>query len=187
MNTLDFILKLIEIIIWPAVVLSVLIFARKEIKKLLNNLKILKYKGLEADFSEKLQKLEQQAKNAISPNLFHSARFPQLNENPDDTLERLMYISPRVAVIESFNYVDEAIRKAGIKLGIASDRLFGVRNILSEFRKRNLIPDKIFYLFSELRETRNSLSHSAKIDISKVDADNFIATAKFLANVFSNL
>ena len=186
MNYLELIFKLLDSLAWPIVVAIGIFIVRKELRSLLRSLSKLKYKEFEADFALKAEKLATEATKILHQN--NPVKLPPPRaRSAEEILNELIAISPKTAVIESFDYVDQAIRQAGIRLGIAKDEFYGVRNMVNEMENRNIIPEQVESLFFEMRRTRDELSHSMEIEIAKKDAEKFIDTARLLASFFSKL
>ena len=186
MNHFELIIKLLEVLAWPVVVATAIIMFRKQLRLLIRSLSRFKYKGLEVDFALEAEKLADEVKEIVyQDNLIELPHEPECN--PEEIRDDLINISPRTAVIISFNNVDRAIRAAGIRLGIAKDEHFGVRNTIREMKDRNLIPEQIKSLFIKMRKTRDELTHALDSEITKKDAENFINAAQLLLSFFSKL
>ncbi len=186
MDLLTFIAHLIASLVWPLVVLLALIILRKEIRLLIPSLQKLKYKDLELDFGRRVEQLEEQADQANLPPA-PKQRALAAPRTADEALEDVIKVSPRVAVIEAFNYVEDAVREAGIKHGIAKDKVGGVRYMMKQLKEKGLISDVMYGLSNQLRMLRNEVSHSTSLEISQDDARKYGAQALRLANAIKSV
>jgi len=187
MNTIfDFIAKIIDSIVWPVVVLILTIILRKEIGKLLLSIQKIRYKDFEAHFAKRTEELEKRAERLKPP--AEIEKLPPVEmKSPEDGLEEVLRISPRLAVLESFSYVEDAIRKAATQHGIPDDMISGVRNKMRELEKMGLVSYGINSLFNDLRVTRNELTHAREPEISVRDAKKYIDVALLLTKLISNI
>lgn len=184
MGWLEFISKVIGAIAWPAVLIVLLIVLRRELRALVGAVERIKYKDFEAEFSKKAAELESKALALLQP----TAKRPSLPApTPDQSLDALVRTSPRLAVADAFTFVERAIRDAGARHGLDAEATRGNRETLRELRRRNLIPDEVRSVFSELRVVRDGLTHTRGAEISEEAARRFVNAAKALAQSIGQL
>jgi len=184
LDLLTFIAHLIASFVWPSVVLLGIIILRKELRLLIPSLQRLRYKDLELDFGKRVEQIEEQANQANLPPAPKQLALPA-PRTAIEALQDVIAVSPRLAVIEAFNYVEAAVREAGIKHEIAKDKFAGVRNIVRGLKEAGLVSDVMSALFNQLRALRNELSHSTNIEISPEDARKYAVQALRLVNAIS--
>jgi hypothetical protein len=181
-----FISNILSSLVWPTLVLVALILLRKEIRLLLPSLQKVRYKDFELDFEKRVEQLQKEADQAQLPPAPQRLALPALSPT-DDPLEKLINISPRVAIIEAFNYVEEAIREAVLRHGIAIDKFYGVRNAAKALMDHGVLSSKMYDLLTELRILRNQASHTTTLDVTPEDARLYVEQAIRLATAISNL
>lgn len=163
MDLYTFISKVISSISWPLVLVLLIVLLRKEIRSLIPSLRSVKYKKFEIAFDQKTKELEKHAKE-IDLKQSDNELLPSLSAN--DTIAELIKVSPRLAVIEAFTWLESAVRDAVIRHNIGKDQFYGVRNGFRELVKQKIIPEKYMKLFTDLRVLRNELSHNIEAEIS---------------------
>ena len=181
-EVLDLIARLVQVLVWPAVVLTLIILARKEIRTVLLSLRRVKYREFEADFSRRVEELEERAER-VAP----EPKPVPAQPSQSDVLRGLMELSPRLAVVEAFTLVEDAVRRAAIRHGVPEDMVTGVRNRVLELEKMNLVNAELKRLFHDLRETRNELSHVGDAEISPRAAKGYVNAARLVALRFDIL
>jgi hypothetical protein len=163
MDIYTFISNIIGSVSWPLTLILILILLRKEIKSLVPSLQRLKFKDLEMDFDKRVKEMESRA-DEINLKASDNVLVPKLSAS--ETISELIRISPRLAIIESFTWVESAMRDAAIRHGIAKDQFYGVRNGLRDLVQKGIIPEKFIPIFNELRMLRDELSHTLEKEIS---------------------
>jgi hypothetical protein len=186
MGWLEFIAHIISSIAWPTVLIAVVVLLRRELQSALGSVKKIKYKEFEAEFADRAVELEARAMVLVPEPTRQASSLPA-PKTGEEVLENLLRISPRVAVIESFAFVERAIEEAAIRHGLVPDRFRGVRNTLRELQQRDVIPEGVKLLFEDLRKVRNDLVHAREAEISEADAWRYIHAAKVLAARISEL
>lgn len=155
---------------------------RKEIRVLIPSLQKLKIKDIEFDFEKKVEQLEKRAEEA---NLPPTPKELTVGHTAKESIEELIQISPRMAIVEAFNYLEAEIRKAAIRNGIAQDEFYGVRNAVRALIDKGVISENMFSLFNDLRTLRNGAAHSVNIELSAEEARIYAELALRFANAIS--
>lgn len=181
MDIYTFISNIISSLSWPLALVLLIVLLRKEIRSLIPSLQSVKYKEFEMAFDQKAKELEKHAKE-IALKQSDNELLPSLSAN--DTITELIGVSPRLAVIETFTWLESAIRDATIRHRIGKDQFYGVRNGFRVLVKQGIIPEKYMKLFNEFRMLRNELSHNmeAKIssEASRIYAEKAFALTEFI-------
>lgn len=168
--TMEQLIKLIDIVIWPSVVFSLVMILKKPIKSLLPFVENIKYKDFEVKFRKELDQIKEEAEEAgieIKTEIGEKAEIYKLVE-----------ISPSSAIIESWKDLEISARK---KVGELAP---------SETKFKNLLHRPIAYLeytgaltpstaraIRELQSLRNKTAHT-DIKITKEDAIDYASLAK---------
>jgi uncharacterized protein YutE (UPF0331/DUF86 family) len=170
MTTLQFIASLVSSLAWPVAAFGIAALFRSQIKALLNKLRTLSFGGAQADFTEKLDKLEVKAE-VEPPNEEQPPELVPEPHNLTTRFDRLLEISPAAAILESWNDVEEAAMQAAHFRGVTIDAQTLPRTP-SILTKHGVIDSSTATMFSELRSLRNLAAHSNK-EISVTDALRF--------------
>lgn len=180
MDWKTFIATLVDSIAWPVVVAFVTFMLKEKISGLLPRLKRLKHKETEIEFTEIVTELVKE-KNEFESEHFSSDDLPS---NEDFIyLNRLSYISPRIAVMEAFRVVELAAEKAILKAH-PNANLHELRHPL---RARKLLVDKNILTLDqyeqlrELRNLRNTAAHSHDFSLTGMPIQSYIDIALTIA------
>jgi len=102
--------KIIESLAWPILVFFLIYNFKNEIRKLLQSIKTLKHKDIIIDFEEKVEKAIENAGDIDE--------LPEapINEN-EERLNKLVELSPRGAILNSWISVEKSIENYSNKHG----------------------------------------------------------------------
>ena len=122
MNSLEFIARIIDSLVWPASILLVLYILRGELPAIARSLKKLRYEDLELEFEKSAQEVVEKAKLSLP----EAAKNIQLSgQSQDELIDRLVSISefaPRSAILEAWLVVEAAAVDVAKRKGISSFR-----------------------------------------------------------------
>lgn len=183
MDVLTFIVKFIDVLAWPSVVL-ILVFALKEqlpelipgISKILSSLKNLKFGKLEMKFSREIQQLESEVPVEIETVVLDTVS----SEKPaqSERLKQLIELSPRLAIIEAWRIVElSAVDFLRKQLDSTDLRFRSVYEILDSLESNEFITKSTGRFFRKLNRLRNHAAHSTDFDISEQDARGYMHSA----------
>ncbi|WP_370979331.1 DUF4145 domain-containing protein [Agaribacterium sp. ZY112] len=179
MQTLPFIIELIDKLVWPAVYVFTLICLRKPVSHLLPLARKLKYKELELEFGRELKVANEQAEGA----------FPELKQDTKAKLVSLVENMPNTAVIKAWALVDDAAENLLHSLGLnvnldVNNRYKVLEDTLIE---QGAIDTKMAKLFSELRQLRNKVAHAETYEVGRGEAIQYIELCVRLRDHFNLL
>lgn len=157
MTWLQFIASLIDSVTWPAAIAVAVFFLRKPIIALIPNLRTLKYKGLEVNFGEKLERLEQELKD--EPPLAQIEPPSDRQTFSDERFESLLEISPNAAILEAWNDIEQALRELAEAKNIDEHRGQSILYLSRVLRSREIISSRLAGMLDELRLLRNAAAH----------------------------
>lgn len=180
----EFISRIVASTAWPFAVFAIVLLFRRELRGIIQSIEWLKGWGVEAKFKRKADELEAQAITLALPSLNLVQPAIKFEE---DVLERLLQNSPRVAVIEAFQYVEKEVQEAAMRHGLKPDKPGIVRNAIPELERRNVIPEHFRFIYSNFQSVRNELVHMPKSEISEIIARKYIEIAKILTVFLSQL
>jgi hypothetical protein len=173
----QFVSSLVGSLAWPLVVVSLLLILRQQLAGLAGRLlKLSLPGGLEASFSEGLEKSREQAEQLAVGQAEVGRGAPV--EQTDRRLE-LARDFPEASVMESFKEVEAALLRFKEKFPALRGGLIELVNALFQAQ---LIDQPTVSLFSRLRELRNLAAHggSAVNKITPGEALEFAAQAHVL-------
>jgi hypothetical protein len=175
MDWLTFISSVIGNLAWPATILAVVFMLRKPIAGLLPDLRKLKYKDLEVDFGQGLERAEKQLDEVASPTRTAFERHPDVEPEPlpkthKELVSKIADLSPSAAILESWKNVERALdfyfSGRGIKRPISGQSITGHLDYDPNF------PPQLVSAYQELRVLRNKAVHE-KGGISPAQAREF--------------
>ena len=168
---MDQIIKLLDVVIWPCVVLMMAFMLRKPIKSLLPFVENVKYKDFEVKFRKELDQIKEEAKEA---GIDLQTKIGEKTE-----IYKLVEISPSSAILESWKDLEIAARKKVEELAP------------HETKYKNPLQRPIAYLeytgalipstaraIRELQSLRNQTAHKLDVKITKEDALEYSSLAK---------
>ncbi len=157
MDTLTFIIELIQILIWPVTVLVIFLLLRSQIEQLFPSLQRFSYGGLELDFSRQVQELSLRARQSL----------PAPAANSDLQAERqhlidLAAVSPRAAVLEGWLQVERAALDAAKRhsLNLPSREARSPLLLGQALEDASIISDNTTAIYHRLRNLRNIAAHA---------------------------
>jgi len=167
MTKLEFIIRLLELLIWPVTIFIILFIIRKPLKDLMPFLKRAKISELELEFDRELAKVKSVAED----------EFKSLKTDWKTDLLNLAQNFPNAAILEAWkeieNRTEALIHKSEPKLNLdVSTRYKLMQNVLTE---ENIIETKKAKIFNDLRQIRNKVAHANDYTVSKDQALNFIS------------
>lgn len=174
MDSLTFVAKLAETLIWPAVVLIVVTLLRKELGALIAIVKKVKAGPIEAEFEREVNELKSVA----------DAELPAMEQPTPATasaneLEQLAQVNPRAAIIEAWRRLELATRRSLALVGVAMNSrdlaspLAHARNLA----KSALMSQEELVLFNDLRNLRNMSVHAENFSPTLEAALSYIEIA----------
>jgi len=178
MDSLTFTTEMIKILVWPLIVIIIVLLLKKQIIDLITNLKHLKYKDLELEFTRGLQKVNQDIDNVGLPK---DKSIGYLNDKIIE-LKNIAKKSTLEAIVESWILIENKLRElAYTKLEKTPNKYSGVMQ-LDSLVKQNVIPKEIYSIFKELRIIRNKIVHEGAYNMSISQAESYIDTSfRFLS------
>ena len=173
MSTLEFVAKVIDSLVWPALVAWLVYGFRSPIGTLIRRLSSLKYKGLEAEFEKRLDEI------VSAPDLASA----QIADTPDQqqtiSLIEIAEIAPRAAVLEAWIQIEKATREYLDSIGIERRMSYqGLRRLPDKHKAplKALLPG-----YQELRLLRNKAAHAQDSDINADSAKSYVEIALWVA------
>lgn len=169
--SMENLIKLLDVVVWPCVVFVVVFMLRKPIKVLMPFVENIKYKDFEVKFRKELDQVKEEAKEA-------GIEIPtEIGEKTE--IYKLIEVSPTSAILESWKELEVSARKKVEEL-VPRDTKF-----------RNLLQRPIAYLeytgalipstartVRDLQSLRNQAAHSTELKLTKEDAIEYVSLSK---------
>lgn len=179
MDGLTFVVELIKALAWPGATLLIVFLLREQLRGLLPLLTKLKYKDLEVVFGREAAEARADADALPAPAGQQTVALPSVSAE----VGRLLAISPRSAVMESWRELENSARQAAIRHNVAQPavattsptkiaKLLGAYHILD--------PSQIG-LFHDLRALRNQAAHAPEFVLEEDAARDYIEAASRLS------
>lgn len=179
MSWLEFIAALISALAWPTVAVTAVILLRRPLTRLLPLLRRLKYKGIEVEFAQEVQELREEAETALPP----LPSGPPTRIPEEDALLLLASVSPRASVVEAWQLVEAAARRALQSRGepIDAQRVPSGPHLTRALMQREVLDNAARSVFDRLRMLRNQAVHGEDFAIDEASAREYIELALALA------
>jgi len=169
--SMENLIKLLDVIIWPSVVLVVIFLLRKPIRSLLPFVENVKYKDFEVKFRKELNLIKEEVKEAGI----------ELKTEIDERTERykLVEISPTSAVIEAWKELEICARRKVEELAPKETKFKNaLHRPIAYLEYTGALPPSTARTLRELQSLRNQATHSDEIKITKEDAIEYASLAK---------
>lgn len=173
MSILEFVAKVIDSLIWPAIVAWLVYGFRVPIGTLIGRLSSLKYNGLEAEFEKRLDNVTP-APDLVSAQI---ADFPDREQTV--SLIEIAEIAPRAAVLEAWIQIEQATREYLDSIGIERRMSYQGLRRLPDIHKaplKHILPG-----YQELRLLRHKAAHAQDSDINAENAKTYVDVALYVA------
>ena len=189
MDALTFISSIIESLSWPAAIVLLVCLLRKPLSALLPNLKRIKYRGVELDFRDELQKLEGQARTAglqIPEEPQERGTEPRTSDDSIAEATRLATEFPEPAVGVAWMAIEQELTNAVVRMDISPNirpPKVAARNIALLHEHRCIDADTRD-LLDRMRQLRNAALHPQTYvgRLSTDEAREFVGLAQALSD-----
>lgn len=177
MNNLEFIIALLDKLLWPCTILVIFLAFRKPILSMFHTFKNVEIStsGLKIEFDNDISQLNETAREA----------FPvEEHEESSAKLYSLASTLPNAAIIESWKTVEAAADKLIKKFNpdIIFEGSAPYKQMEGLLRDQHLIDAKKVKIFNDLRILRNKVAHWKNYEIDKEQAIEYVDIALKLAN-----
>lgn len=177
MDAMTFTLRLVELIIWPFIIVFGLITLKKPLTLLIPLASRLKYKELEVEFSQDLKAIKHEAKCA----------FPEMTQDRKALLIASADELPNATILEAWEEVDaaaiELLHRQGKQVDLNSPTRY--KHLEETLIKESLIDTKKAKLFSELRQLRNKVAHAVNYEIGAAESIQYTELCYKLIEYFA--
>lgn len=182
---MEYLVRLVEALAWPGVVLIALFVLRGSIADLVPMLQRLKYKDLELEFERDLDKLREEARDMRS-----KTTLPPTAESVDADLnyylQQVRQSSPRNAVIEAWLGLESSAVSTATHFKLMPERTrVTASSALEALVTAGVLSDNDLRIINELRLLRNKAVHELSASISEYDAAKFLEIARDVSDIIA--
>ena len=164
MSTLEFVAELVKAMAWPAFAIVLVVAFRRPVKDLIPLLRKFKYGDFEAEFGQQVRAIQEEIGPRRSSRWFTRDSETRTLYKRDSTLpmgrgaelRELAQADPRLAVLEAWRDVEDALRDAAAHLSQGKVDLEpddALRRVAKEIEPKEVA------LYYELRKLRNQVAH----------------------------
>ena len=172
MNGFEFLASVIDSLAWPTLVGSVIYVLRDSVEKLLDRVSHFKYKDLEAEFRDTLEKIKSSDEEIVEPEAIEYSRQDSI------TLYQLADISPRAAIMESWIKIEKAVQQYLESAGLDKKYSYqGLRRLPTSYKEPI---EHILTPYQELRLLRNKAAHASDFELNSESARAYAQIANYI-------
>ena len=176
-------IKILEIVVWPVIVLVTMLMFRRSLEKLLGRIRSVESANNKVLFDAQLKELEERSKTKLPASKVDNAESKSWKEN----LLKVAKLNPRAAMVEAWTAIELACIEAGMAQGTVGPKRFHPR-ILEEFLdKTEGFDSAMISQIMELRKMRNIVIHGRDHDFDYIDGEKFIELADKVLSLVNEL
>ena len=176
---MEYLIKIIETLAWPGVVLISVYLLRKPITELIPQLKKLKYKELEMEFNHELEALSKKSQESRA-----RVEIEAPKEEEDYYLQQVKEVSPRAAIMESWLELEATAISTAQHFKITPEKKrINFHMAVQALRKNDVLTDQDIANINDLRALRNKAAHEIDFPITEDEAAKFMEIARDQAEI----
>lgn len=184
MSILEFIASVVASVAWPSSVFGCIWLLRHELKKLFPFITSLKAPGVEITLDRQVSAVKELADAAIPDS---QSQIASESKGAFDVVYRLLDISPRSALIESWRLLEQAGYLAlGSDIDSLKPHLRSPASFGEALRKAGRLTSEEMNIIMKLRTLRNQAAHLQELQIDEDTARDYVETAFKLYNVLES-
>lgn len=173
---MELILKALEIVAWPLVVIIIIILFRKPLICLMSSLNHFKFKEFEVDFRRELTEIESKIQ-ILKMKETTTVSSDKTEQKELDNLHLIAGISPHAAIADVWRMVEKETFEAAKRLSISvSGDIAGEKTIQALILSKALSPE-MANLYIRIRKLRNKVAHATEFEIDSDEAIRYIELA----------
>ncbi len=188
MDWLTFISNIVQALAWPAVVVGVLLYLRKEFPSIIRFVRKLKFKDVELEFGEAALALAAETKRVVPPIKPDAKVLGEGDEAVNLRLGAIADLSPRAAILEAWLLVEAAaadlIRK---QTGPVLTSNPGPLRIREGLRRAEVLTPPQEAAFEHLRQLRNQAVHAPDVEFTSAAVTSYIESALAMAGYLEDM
>jgi hypothetical protein len=181
---MDDYIQLIQVLIWPIVVLILVFGFRFELRALLRRLSKLKYKDLEATFDKELSQVESRKNLYTAVGTKTVAQAPS-EESEHAQLLRIAEVSPRAAITEAWRKLESVADRLATDMGMETKNPRSRDKAILYLIEKKQVNPSLLEDYNRLRKLRNQAAHAMEFNLSADEAERFSSLAVEMAGFLS--
>jgi hypothetical protein len=182
----DFLVRLVAAISWPAAIVLSIALLRPYLANILPSLQKIRYEGVEMEFNSKVQEARKELTEISGVGL--SNNVTDDFDSQVKAIESLLEVSPRAAVIQAGELIDEQIYRAAVRVfgPNSSIRLNGTAT-LDEFARMGTIEPELVRVIQELRKLKDNSAYTPGYGVSRGMAAEYVKVIGLLLKRLSSI
>jgi hypothetical protein len=174
--------EIIKALAWPVTAFVLALIFKGELSGLLSRLSSVKVKNfLEAKFRKELREAEPQVEGIRKAAGAERSRESALEEEVRGELLRTAEVSPRVAILEAWRFLEIAALVAAKEAGVEINPLRPVYSFVQELVHERIFSDDALLLFDKFRGLRNDALYAPEFVLEQSEAEKYVDLALRLA------
>lgn len=174
---MDILIRILEIVVWPATILTIVVLLRNPIAQLVPTLKTLKYKELEIEFEKEAGSILAEAERDL-PEPTPAPEFPATEEEAPDVRFSTLQTEPAGDVITAWRHLELDLRSLAERNNVQSNR--SIRSLILALEEVNLLLPEQVSLILRLAAYRNRVAHTAEEAITFDAASSYNAAVQLV-------
>lgn len=163
--------RIIGHLAWPFATYFVVTQFGEELRGFIRRIKNAKYKDIEINLENDIQKIKVEAESAGVTIAYSSIAFPE------DSI-RNIEVAPEWAFIKSWQEIDNVVQQLNSKY-LGSEKLRGPTSlILSALFAQGIISQEMLHLIGSIQQVRNKIVHSSNSDVTRGEALEWLGISK---------
>jgi len=165
-------IKLLDVVVWPLVVLVAMFIFRRALTKLIGRLKSFESNNNKLVFDQEIQQFEQMVVN------FEPVENDETASNDwKAKMLEVAKISPRAAIIEAWTSIELACIEAGMRSGTVGPQRFYPKMLEDFLYKTEGFDGNKISQIMKMRQLRNTVVHGRDQDFDYIDSEKYIDLA----------
>ena len=145
---MEYLVRIIEAVVWPGAVLIMMFSFRSEIRKLLPQVKKFRAGPVEAEFEREISEIAESSEDLI-PNIEITQQVLSVN----DKLIKLARIDTRSAILEAWRNLEESLKQAILyKAGSPIPDVSSSHKVVKEAESFNLLSPREIIIVTDHKE-----------------------------------
>lgn len=169
--------EIIEQLVWPVAMIFCVLILRKPLSALVRTTKRVKYKDVEVEFNEQIQRIEAEVAKALP--VSESATEPIPSHNVAVDLYQFADVAPNASVVEAWRSIEKSAKNLIKARGhdVDYDVATPYKVIQDVLVSRKIIEERSGKVFEQLRQLRNKVRHADGYELTPGQATDYIDLA----------
>lgn len=189
---MEYAVKIIDSLAWPSVVLVLSFMFRRSLGLLTERMSKFKYKGVEANFGQELQKLEGEVKKLPThTHLHHDKKYWEKMTARGlftqwEQIKRISETSPKAAILEAWLDVEISVSSAASSANIDTNEFSTAISQARKLMENGHLPGGVWAIITDLNKIKRKVENAHDFSISYEETMKFFDLALKTGNEFRN-